>query len=96
MAKSNEIFKEAINDQERYAGYIAQVVPTITQAGGKIIAVDDAVDVLEGQWHGTRTVILEFDSADGARAWYDSAAYQAIIGDRHAAAEANAVAIRGM
>ena len=31
-------------------------------------------------------MILEFEDKEGFRAWYDSPAYQAIIGKRHAAA----------
>jgi uncharacterized protein (DUF1330 family) len=96
MAKGYVIFTEVIRDQGRYDTYVQNVVPTITQSGGRIIAVHDGPEILEGQWHGSRTVVLEFDSVEAARNWYRSPAYQAIIGERHASAEANAVILRGL
>ncbi len=53
------------------------------------------VCVLEGKWHGSRTVVLEFDSVDAARAWYNSAGYQAIVDERHRAAETNVAIVGG-
>ena len=57
--------------------------------------VHDNPEVIEGQWHGSRTVVLEFDSVKAARDWYTSSEYQAIIGERHASAEANAAIVSG-
>jgi len=96
MAKGYALFTEEIHDQGRYQGYVEKVVETISKAGGRIIVVDDGPKVLEGQWHGSRTVVLEFDSAEAAQSWYDSADYQAIIKERHTSAEANAVILRGL
>ena len=42
-----------------------------------------------------RTVVLEFDSEDAARNWYESPAYQAVVGERHASAATNAVIVSG-
>jgi uncharacterized protein (DUF1330 family) len=65
------------------------------QAGGKVI-VGPPADVLEGEWHGDRTVIIEFPSVEAARDWYNSPEYQAVIGQRLAAAESNAVILGGV
>jgi len=96
MAKGYAVFTETIRDQAQYEGYVKKAVATIANAGGKIIVVDDNVSVLEGQWHGTRTVVLEFESVSAAKAWYDSNDYQAIIKERHSSAEANAVILKGV
>lgn len=95
MAKGYVIFTESINDQAGYDGYVMKALPTIVSTGGKPIVVHDNPEVIEGDWHGTRTVVLEFDSVDAARAWYNSPEYQAIVGERHAAAEANAAIVGG-
>jgi uncharacterized protein (DUF1330 family) len=39
--------------------------------------------------------VLEFDSVEAARDWHSSPAYQAIVGERHASAEADAVIVVG-
>ncbi len=95
MPKGYAIFTETINDQGRYDGYVQKALPTLIQSGGRPIVIHDGPEVLEGNWHGTRTVILEFDSVDAARNWYHSPAYQAIVGERHASTDANAAIVGG-
>ncbi len=56
---------------------------------------DDAPELIEGSWHGNRTVLLEFESVEAARNWYSSAEYQGLAGLRHAAADSNAVIVAG-
>jgi uncharacterized protein (DUF1330 family) len=65
-------------------------------SGGRPIVVHDDPDVLEGQAPGSRIVVLECDSVEAARDWYSSPAYQAVVGERHASAEANAVIVGGV
>jgi antibiotic biosynthesis monooxygenase (ABM) superfamily enzyme len=43
-----------------------------------------------------RTIVLEFESVDAARKWYNSREYQAIIGERHACSEGNAAIVAGL
>ena len=54
-----------------------------------------AVETLEGQWHGTQTVLLEFESVEAAKQWYHSDEYQAAAKLRQAAADCNGVIISG-
>jgi uncharacterized protein (DUF1330 family) len=63
--------------------------------GVNILAVDTEPKVIEGSWHGDQTVVLEFDSVDAARAWYESEAYQTAAALRQAAADCNAVIVAG-
>jgi uncharacterized protein (DUF1330 family) len=53
------------------------------------------VEVVEGSWPFTRTVILEFPSKKLAQAWYDSDEYQAVVGLRHGSATSNLVIVSG-
>lgn len=96
MPKGYVIFTETINDQDGYDAYVQKAVPTVLEAGGRPLIFHDGPEVLEGQWDGTKTVVLEFDSVDAARDWYQSPQYQAVIGERHAAADANAAIVAGM
>jgi uncharacterized protein (DUF1330 family) len=95
MSNGYVIFTMAIHDRAAFDAYVQKVIPTLIEAGGRPIVVDDNPEVLEGQWHGTRTVVLAFDSVDAARAWYRSAGYQAIAGERQRAAESNVVIVDG-
>ncbi len=69
MPKGYVIFTEDIRDEAGMNVYARQAVPTITQAGGRVIVADDAPELIEGSWHGKRTVVLEFDSVAAARNW---------------------------
>jgi len=95
MSKAYVVFTETIRDAAGMEAYGAKAMPTIMQAA-TILAADENPTVLEGDWPGQRTVVLEFESADAARAWYDSSEYQAAIPLRRAAAEANVVIITGL
>jgi uncharacterized protein (DUF1330 family) len=64
-------------------------------AGVGVLAVDAKPQVLEGNWHGDQTVVLEFDSVEAAREWYESEAYQEAAKLRHAAADCNVVIVSG-
>ena len=57
--------------------------------------MDTKPQVVEGTWHGDQTVVLEFESVDAARAWYESEAYQKAARLRQAAADCNAVVVAG-
>jgi uncharacterized protein (DUF1330 family) len=95
MPKGYVIFTEDIRDDAGISAYAQQAVPTIVQAGGRILVADDAPEPIEGSWHGTRTVVIEFDSVEAARNWYRSPEYQGLVALRQAAADSNAVIVAG-
>jgi uncharacterized protein (DUF1330 family) len=95
MPKGYVILTVNINDQDAFQGYVEKATGTIMAQGGSAAVVDDAVEVIEGEWPWGRTVVLEFESVDKAREWYNSPEYQAVVGERHAAADANAVIVSG-
>lgn len=95
MPKGYVIATVLIRDQAGYDGYGQKALPTVLQSGGRPIVLQDDPEVIEGAWHGSRTVVLEFDSVEAARNWYRSPEYQAVVGERHASADTNAVIVGG-
>jgi uncharacterized protein (DUF1330 family) len=77
------------HDGETYAKYAAAFMNIFNPCGGKLLSVEEAPEVLEGEWSYTRTVLLDFPSEELAHAWYGSADYQAIAQHRLAASVAN-------
>jgi uncharacterized protein (DUF1330 family) len=92
-AKGYVILTEAIKDPEGMKAY-GQAARTAMD-GATVLAVDTAAKVIEGTWHGDQTVLLEFESVEAARAWYESEGYQKAAKLRQAAADCNAVIIAG-
>jgi uncharacterized protein (DUF1330 family) len=96
VPKAYAIFTEQIHDPEAMKEYGRAALPTMAASGARPLVVGPPTEVLEGEWHGTQTVILEFDSVEAAQAWYNSAEYQAAIPKRQAAATTNACIITGL
>lgn len=59
--------------------YVGKVIPSIQAHGGRVIGFDESPEVVEGKIDHPRTVILEFESQDAFRKWYDSPEYQAVL-----------------
>ena len=85
-----------IHDRERYSKYSGGFMEIFERYGGTILAVDESVEPLEGEWDFTRTVLLEFPSEAQARQWYQSPEYQALAQHRFASADANVVMVKGL
>jgi len=64
-----------ITDPERYARYVQQVPATIAKFGGRYLARGGRSEALEGRQTGKRIAIVEFDSYERAKDWYESEDY---------------------
>ena len=67
-----------VTDPDRYAQYREKAPDTIAQYGGKYLARGGTVEVLEGEWNPQRLVVLEFESVERLREWYDSPEYASL------------------
>lgn len=52
--------------------------------------------MLEGDWNPSRIVVLEFPTAEQAKAWIDSPEYRAARALRRATATTNAILVVGV
>ena len=85
-----------INDRERYAQYEAGFLDIFAAHPGRLLAVDDNPEVLEGEWRCTRTVIAAFPDQEAALAWYRSDDYQSLAEHRFAASEGEIALVAGL
>jgi uncharacterized protein (DUF1330 family) len=85
-----------VTDPERYEEYKRLVPESIAAHGGKYLARGGGVQVLEGSWEPRRLVILEFPTAEQARAWWNSSAYAPAKAIRRATAQADLVLVEGV
>lgn len=82
-----------IHDSAGYDEYRKVVGASLARYGGKFLVRGGEIDVLEGNWMPQRIVILEFDSAARARAWYDSEEYRLPKQMRMRASTANLIVV---
>ncbi len=85
-----------IEDRAMLDEYVGKALPTIQAGGGKVLGFDEAPDVIEGAVDHPRTVILEFESRDAFRAWYDSPEYQAILPLRLDSTPGSLIVVNGL
>jgi uncharacterized protein (DUF1330 family) len=85
-----------VKDTTRYEDYKRLVPPSIAKYGGRFVARGGKIDVLEGDWHPTRLVIVEFPSAERAREWYDSADYADAKALRQATSKGTLLILEGV
>lgn len=63
---------------------------------GRAIVVDDNVRSIEGDWHGSRLVILEFEDEEAFTDWYDSPEYQAALPLRLSSTDSRGALAKGL
>ena len=96
MTRAYVIAQAAVTNPEQYEGYKALAGAAVAKYGGKYIVRGGATHLLEGDWAPPRLVILEFDSVEQARRFYDSPEYQAARQQRQGAAQMNMLVVEGL
>jgi uncharacterized protein (DUF1330 family) len=85
-----------VNEPVRYEEYRRLVTPTLQAYGGTFIVRGGRVDILEGTWRPGRLVIIEFPSAEQARAWWSSPEYSEAKQIRQATSDGTLVIVEGV
>lgn len=84
-----------VTKPEVYEGYRALAGPAVAKHGGRFLARGGKHEVLEGSFPGSRVVILEFESFEKAKTFYDSPEYRAAREQRAGAATFNLLIVEG-
>jgi uncharacterized protein (DUF1330 family) len=85
-----------VNDAEAFKPYATGVAATLEPFGGKFVVRGGKVKPLQGAPPNGRIAVIAFDSVEKAQAWYDSAAYQAILPIRLKYATSRSMIVEGL
>ena len=85
-----------IHDRESYARYMELVPPSIAAYGGRYLARGGNVDTLEGAWSPRRVVLIEFPTAERARAWWAAPEFAHIKSIRQRSADTRMIVVGGI
>ena len=80
-----------VTNPDTYAKYAAGVPATVTSFGGKYLVRGVSGEVFEGPWSPKRLVVLEFESMERAKAWYNSSEYADLKKIRQSASKGNLI-----
>ena len=85
-----------VQDPVRYEAYKSMVPSSLSAYGGKFIVRGGKIETLEGGWSHERFVIIEFPSADQAKAWWGSAEYAEAKALRQATSVSEMIVVEGV
>jgi uncharacterized protein (DUF1330 family) len=89
------IVNATVTDPAKLDEYVAAAGETLRRDGVALRVVTNEAEAIEGEPAGSRVVVTEFPDREAFRTWYDSEAYQAIIGMRFASTKGFAVLVDG-
>jgi len=84
-----------ITDLEKFKEYQKGVPATIAKHGGRYLVRGGETTTREGEEETNRIVILEFDTMDALKGWYDSDDYADLKAMRLSASEGQMVLVEG-
>jgi uncharacterized protein (DUF1330 family) len=85
-----------ITNREAYGRYQAAFMEVLRKHGGKLLAADEAPQVVEGTWDHGKIVIIAFPDEETLRRWATSPEYQAISRDRKAGTHGVSLLVQGV
>jgi uncharacterized protein (DUF1330 family) len=86
----------AVRDPVAYEQYKQLAGATVAAYGGRYLVRGGSAEPLEGSWHPSRLVILEFPSVAQARAWWTSPEYEPARAIRQRCADTEMLLVEGL
>jgi uncharacterized protein (DUF1330 family) len=83
-------------DRVTYDRYRARFMEVFRSHRGTLLAVDESPQVVEGDRHWEKVVLMSFADQAAFRGWADSPEYQQIPKDRHARADTVVLLAKGL
>lgn len=95
MPKAYIVSRVTVTDPDAYAEYASRAPEAMRLYGARVLARGGAAETLEGEGR-PRNVILEFDSMEAARAYWNSPEYQHARSFRKDAAAFDMILVEGV
>jgi uncharacterized protein (DUF1330 family) len=85
-----------VSDPDSMAEYRSRVGETIEKYGGKRLLRTQRIETLEGDWQPEGVTVLEFESVERLREWYNSPEYAELKALRKGAADSTLVLVESL
>lgn len=85
-----------ITDPAGYEEYRKLVAPVLQKYGGRFLVRGGNIHHIEGAWRPKRVVVVEFDSAEKAKAFNDSPEYAKAKDIRHRTSDSSVIVVEGV
>lgn len=95
MAAYIVFLRNSISDAEGMKTYTGLARKAVAAGGPKVLAAYNGTETLEGQ-ECEGVVLMEFESMDAAKAWYNGPGYQEALPHRFRSADYRTVMFQGV
>ena len=85
-----------VTDPAQFEEYKKLAPAAIAKYGGRYIIRGGAYEVIEGNWKPQRVTVVEFDSMEKGKAFYNSPEYQKAVKARAGAANMKMLLVQGV
>ncbi len=85
-----------VTDLDAYREYGRLAGPSVVRYGGKLLVGEAEPEALEGKWQPRALAMIEFASAERAKAWWGSEEYRQARLLRQRAAQTNLIVVDGI
>lgn len=85
-----------VHNLEGYEDYKKLSPAAVAAYGGEFVVRGGKTETLEGDWSPKRLVMLQFESAEKAKAWINSEEYREARALRHQYATSQAIVVDGV
>jgi uncharacterized protein (DUF1330 family) len=86
----------SLTDRQAYERYQARFMDVFRRFSGRLLAADEAPQVVEGKWDREKLILMSFPDEAAFRAWATSPEYQEIAVDRHAGSNGVVLLVKGI
>ncbi|QPB83487.1 DUF1330 domain-containing protein [Pseudoalteromonas rubra] len=85
----------SITDFPRFKKYIKEIPEFIKKHGGRYVVQGVEPEVMEGDWHPERVVVLEFPNKDVAKEFLADPDAQPLFAIRHSTTKSKLILVEG-
>ena len=85
-----------VTDEDLFTDYLERVPAVVADHGGKYVVRGGATEVVQGDWTPHRTVVIEFDNVEQARAHTNSSDYAELGEIRSKSSKTNVIIVDGV
>ena len=85
-----------VKDTEKFKDYSKAIPSVLKQFGGKLLVRGGDFEICEGNWNPKMLVVVEFESMQKAKQFYNSPEYKALIDLRQSSAYTELVFVDGL
>ena len=75
MAAGYALIDVEVTDQAAFAEFRERAPSVVEAHGGKFLVRGGATEVVQGDWTPHRVIVIEFDSVERAKSWWNSPAH---------------------